>query len=213
MNQAKRWSNDTLGAAAVAALVKNRFTASYCENRAQAVATIISRIDEQATIGIGGSVTLTELGIIEQLKQSGHTVFNHNQPGLTADEIMVLRQAQQSCDVFLCSTNALTLDGQLVNVDGVGNRLSAMIFGPKQVVIVVGINKIVGTIGEAQQRIERLAAPMNNKRLERPNPCTVSGVCMNCQGPTRICNVTTIIHKQPPLTPIHVVIIGEELGY
>ena len=126
---------------------------------------------------------------------------------------MALRRAELTCDVFICGTNALTLDGKLVNVDGVGNRVAAMTFGPKQVIIVAGVNKIVRNVDEAERRIELLAAPLNNKRLNRPNPCTVAGICVDCQGPTRICNVTTILRKRPPATPMQILIVGEELGF
>ena len=213
MNEFKAWSNDSLGAKAVEALEKNNFSSSYAQTKQAAVDKILSLIPSGATVGIGGSYTIIETGIEEELIKRGHKIFNHNRPGLPPEEVLALRRAQQSCDVFLCSTNAVTLDGKLVNVDGVGNRVASMIFGPKQVIVVAGTNKIVRNVEEAEKRIEMLAGPINNKRLNRPNPCTVSGMCMDCQGPTRICNITTIIRKRPPLTPMQVIIVGEELGF
>lgn len=126
---------------------------------------------------------------------------------------MEIRRKQLTCDVFLTGTNAVTIDGRLVNTDGVGNRVAAMIFGPKKVIIAVGINKIVKDIAEAEKRIKLYAAPMNNKRLNLPNPCIRTGECMDCQGPTRICNVTTILNKRPMLTDIHIFVVGEDLGF
>lgn len=213
MHEFKAWSNETLGAKVVDALARNNFASCYAKTKREAAEEILSLIPAGATVGVGGSYTLTEIGVLEELEKRGHTIFNHNLPGLPAEEVLALRRAQQSCDVFLCGTNALTLDGKLVNVDGVGNRVASMIFGPKQVIVVAGVNKIVRNVEEAEKRIELLAAPINNKRLNRPNPCTVTGMCMDCQGPTRICNITTIIRKRPSLTPTNVIVVGEELGF
>lgn len=105
------------------------------------------------------------------------------------------------------------MKGELVNRDGFGNRVAAMIFGPQKVIIAAGINKVVKDIEEADERIKLQAAPLNTKRHELPNPCQKTGVCADCESPNRICNITTIIHKCPPLTDIHVVLIGEDLGY
>ena len=213
MHEFKSWSNDTLATKASEALSKNNFGSTYVKTSQAAIEKILSLIPEGATIGAGGSWTVAELGVLAELEKRGHTVYNHNKPGLPANEVMALRHAQLSCDVFICSTNALTLDGKLVNVDGVGNRVAAMMFGPKLVIIVAGVNKIVRNVEEAEKRIELLAAPINNKRLNRPNPCTMTGMCMDCQGPTRICNMTTIIRKRPPATQMQVIIVGEELGF
>jgi len=207
------WHNDTFGEKVVKALEKNNFQAHYVANRAAATEKVFSLIPAGCTIGVGGSWTLKELNIPEQLEKKGHEVFDHNKPGLTMDESMALRRKELSCDVFITGTNAVTLDGQLVNTDGSGNRVAAMSFGPKKVVVVVGVNKIVSDLDAAMERIELFAAPINNKRLDRPNPCTVTGVCMDCQGPARICNITTILHKKPPTMEFHVVIVGEELGF
>lgn len=207
------WHNDALAKKVVAALINNHFTASYVTTAAEANAEVLKLINTTDTVGIGGSMTVKSIGLLTNLEQRGNTLFNHGVPGLTPDESLAIRRKELTADVFLTSTNAVTLDGQLVNVDGSGNRVAAMIFGPKQVIVVAGINKIVEDTHAAYRRIRLEAAPINNKRLNRPNPCTVSGVCMDCQGPTRICNVTTIIRKALPQTPTHVIIVGEALGY
>lgn len=208
-----QWHNDVFAEKVVKALEKNNFQAYYVANRAEAVNKVFSLIPAGATIGVGGSWTLKELAIPEQLEKLGHEVFDHNRPGLTLEQSVALRHKELSCDVFISGTNAITLDGQIVNTDGSGNRVAAMSFGPKKVIVVVGVNKIVSDLDAAMERIELFAAPINNKRLDRPNPCTVSGVCMDCQGPSRICNITTILHKRPPMIDFHVVIVGEELGF
>jgi len=202
-----------LGLKTVEALQRNRFSASYYQTAEAALTELFNVIPPNATIGMGGSWTLVQLEVLEKLEARGNTVYCHNKPGLNPEEILDIRRKQLICDVFLTSTNAVTEEGKLVNTDATGNRVAAMIFGPKKVIVLAGVNKIVGTIKEAQERICSTAAPLNNKRLNRPNPCVKSGYCADCQGPTRLCNVTTVIHKRPPASDIHVWIIGEELGY
>lgn len=213
MSEIKKWHNETIGTKTVAALMKNDFQATYCSTRQEAIEQILALIPVGGTIGAGGSWTIGELGLLDKLAARGSTIFNHGSPGLTADDKMEIRKKQLTCDVFLTGTNAVTIDGRLVNTDGVGNRVAAMIFGPKQVIIVVGINKIVKDLAEAEKRIRLYAAPINNKRLNTANPCIRTGECTDCQGPTRICNVTTILSKRPALTNIHIFVIGEELGF
>ena len=213
MKQFIQWHNDTFGEKVVKALEKNNFHAHYAVNRTEAIEKALSLIPAGATIGVGGSWTLKELGIPEQLAKKGHTVYDHNVPGLAMEESLTLRRKELLCDVFLSSANAVTLDGQLVNTDGSGNRVAAMSFGPKKVIVIVGVNKIVSDLDAAMERIETVAAPINNKRLDRPNPCTITGMCMDCQGSTRICNITSILHKRPPAIDFHVIVVGEELGF
>jgi hypothetical protein len=213
MNEFKSWHNDVIGEKTVAALVKNKFTATYCKTGPEAVGKILEQIPANASVGIGGSWTVMQLGLLDKLAARGNDVLNHGKPGLTPEEAIAIRRRQLTCDVFLSGTNAVTLDGKLVNVDGVGNRVAAMIFGPKKVILVVGINKIAKDVDAAIERINLYAAPINNKRLNRPNPCTTTGECMDCQGDTRICNVTTVMKKKPVLTDVHVFVVGDDLGF
>ncbi len=213
MSEFTNWHNQTIGTRVVEALQKNNFTASYVNTKQEALDKLATLIPGDATVGIGGSWTIKEVGIDTLLEARGNTVFNHNKPGLSPEESLELRRKEMTSDVFLTGTNALTLKGELVNVDGSGNRVAAMIFGPRKVIVITGINKVVTNVEAAMERIELFAAPLNNKRLSRSNPCTVTGECMDCQGPTRICNVTTIMHKKPLAADVEVIIIGEELGF
>lgn len=212
MSEFVKWHCDAIGEKVVNALTKNNFTATYVQTRQEAVDKLLELIPVEATIGFGGSVTLDELGVVAKLEQRGNPVLNHTKPGLSPQEARDIRRRQLLADVYLSGTNAVTLDGKLVNVDAVGNRVGAMIFGPDKVFIVVGINKVVKDVAEAENRIKLWAAPPNNKRLGYPNPCTKTGVCVDCQGPTRICNITTIMHKRPKMTDVHVIVIGEQIG-
>lgn len=213
MNEFISWHKNVNGEAVVKALAKNNFTATYVNTRQEAIDHVLTLISPNATIGVGGSWTVGELGLVTLLEQQGHTIFNHGKPGLNADEAQEMRIKELTCDVFLTSSNAITLDGKLVNTDGTGNRVAAMIFGPKKVIVLAGINKIVKDVAAAEERIQLLAAPINNKRLSLNNPCATTGHCMDCQSPSRICNVTTILNRKPGKSDIHIIIIGENLGF
>lgn len=204
---------DIIGREVVKRLKQNNFNAFYFSKRKEAVEHILDLIPQGAKVGCGGSVTLKELKIIELAKTKGAQILDHNLPGLTAEEKAGIRHEQLACHVFLTSTNALTLDGVLVNMDGVGNRVGAMTFGPEKVIVVAGINKICKDVDAAIKRVKLVASPQNNLRLQTENPCTVKGYCTDCQGKSRICNVLSIMYKKPFATDITVVIIGESLGY
>lgn len=209
----KKRQGEILGKKVVQALQKNNFQAEYVEDKETAIRRLLELIPIEGTVGVGGSVTIEELKITDQLAARGNKVYWHNTPGLDPEEAQEIRIKQQTCDCFLTSTNAVTLDGILVNEDGTGNRVSAMIFGPKKVIVVTGINKIVKDVEAAIERIEMIAGPQNCLRLNYNTPCTKLGYCQDCQSERRICNVTTIMRKRPRLTDITVLIIGEELGY
>ncbi|PKM87912.1 MAG: lactate utilization protein C [Firmicutes bacterium HGW-Firmicutes-12] len=209
----KNWHNEILGGKVVDALTKNNFKAVYVATKEEATKKVLELIEDSKSIGLGTSMTVNEMGALEEIRKSGKEIFDHSDPSLSAEEKFGMRIKQQTCDCFISSTNAVTLDGKLVNVDGSGNRVSAMIFGPKKVIVIAGVNKIAKDVDAAMDRIECYAAPMNNKRINFPNPCIKSGVCMDCSGSTRICNVTTIIRKKPTATDINVIIVGEDLGY
>ena len=212
MPSPREWHAETIGHKVVEALKKNRFQAEYVSTANEARQRVLELVPGNGSVGLGGSVTIAKLNVIEELNSRGNLILNHSAPGLSPEEKIEVRRKQLTCDCFLTSTNAITSDGKLVNVDGTGNRVAAMIFGPKQVLVVAGINKIVKDVDSALERIEQFTAPINNYRLNLPNPCTKTGVCMDCESGTRICNVTTIMRKKPSVTNITVLIVGEELG-
>ncbi len=166
-----------------------------------------------ATVGFGGSTSVRGIGTQAAVTAAGARVLDHGEPGLDADRKMEIMRAQLTCDLFISGTNALTLDGELVNVDGNGNRVGALSFGPRKVVVVVGTNKIVRDLDEAFSRLETTAGPMNNKRLDRPNPCTKTGQCVDCSGTTRICRIYQILRRKPGLSDFTVIVVGEPLGF
>ena len=208
-----QWQHEMRGKKAVAALEKNGFTAVYFPDLASAAAHLISLVPDGASVGFGGSMTVKAMDVQQKLSQKGCTLLDHGKEGLSAEERNVIRRKQLVADVFTCGSNAVTMQGEIVNVDGTGNRVAAMMFGPERVIIAVGTNKLVNTLEEAHARAKTIAAPVNNKRINTPNPCVQTGECMDCRSKTRICNLTTIIRRRPPLTDIHVLVIGEDLGY
>jgi hypothetical protein len=208
-----KWQTETLGTRAVEALKRNYFDAAYFDTKEEASAAVLKFIKPETTVGFGGSQTTRLMGLSEAILEAGGTILNHNAPDLSLDERTEIMRRQQVCDVFICSSNAITLDGYLCNLDGNGNRVSAMIFGPRKVIVIAGTNKICKDETAAWDRIRAVASPLNMKRLSRPNPCTKSGECMDCNLPTRGCNIYVTLRRKPSLTDFSVFIIGENLGY
>ncbi|MBW2146363.1 MAG: lactate utilization protein [Deltaproteobacteria bacterium] len=201
--------------ACMKALKANGMEAVYFPNKEAAVNEVLHRIPEGATVGAGGSVTLRQLELLDILRQRGHTVFDHWKEGY-GDPRSPSRRAQLTADIFLTSTNAVTLDGKLLNTDGTGNRVASMFFGPPTVIVVAGVNKIVADLDEAFQRMKNVAAPMNGMRLsdKRKYACSATGECIECDDPGRMCKITVIIEKKPPAaTQFIVFLVGEALGY
>ena len=213
MTEVEQWSRETRAQRACAALLKNGFDAVYVKTAAEAAELVMKFIQPGMKLGFGGSMTVKVLGIQDKAAQVGAQVLDHNKPGLGAEEKLGILRAQLTCDVFVCSANAVTMKGEMLNIDGNGNRVAALTFGPKKNVVVAGANKVVADVDEGWERIEAYASPMNNKRLAKENPCVKAGQCMDCQNPTRICRVYQILKRKPSLSDYTVILVGEDLGY
>ena len=215
MDDNMKWHNDAIGKKVATALVKNRFDAVYVATKSEAVQKALSMIPAKATIGCGGSMSRTEVGLMDILKEEsrGHIFFDWHKHDMPLEEKTEARRKATFADVFLASSNAVTMDGQLLNIDGTGNRVASMAFGPQKVILIIGVNKIVKDVAAGLERMKMIARPVNNKRLNLPNPCVQTGFCVECELPSRICNVTTIMHKKPMLTDISIIVVGEDLGY
>ena len=213
MSDVKNWQRETIANRVLEALKKNFFDAVYFPDAGKAAEYIMGFVQSGMTVGFGGSMTVKGMGIQDKVKGKGGVVLDHGVAGLTHEESLAIRRKQLTCDLFLSGINAITLDGWLVNVDGAGNRVAAMTFGPQKVIAVAGTNKIRKDLNTALERIELLASPMNNKRLNYQNPCVKTGVCMDCQGESRICNIYSILKRKPRATNFTVVLIGESMGY
>ncbi len=212
----EEWFNQQLAQRCLDALKKNNIAGYYASDRSEALTKIMGMIPPGAVIGIGDSITLHQVGVIDALdKRGSHQIFNpfRRPAGVEFDEVGV---KALSAEIFLTGLNAVTLDGKLVNVDGRGNRVAGLIYGPKKVIAVAGINKIVADEEEARERIRRVAAPINSYRHALKHgmealPCVLTGKCVDCRHPRRICNDTVIVEFQR-FPRIEVVIIGERLG-
>ena len=197
----------------VSNLKKHGFDACYISSVEESRSVIADRVSAYETFGFAGSATTRELGLIELLKSRGKTVYDHWQPGLSKDEDLNIRLAQGRADCFFCSANAISATGEIVNVDGVGNRTNAMTFGPRKVFIVAGMNKVTPDLDSALRRIREVAGPLRAKSLNMETPCAETGICSDCNSPQRICRVTVILHRKPMLTDISVVLVGQSLGF
>jgi hypothetical protein len=189
------------------------FETIYVKTKEEAAEEIMKHVTPNARVGAGGSITIRSLGILEKIKATGHTVFDHWAPGLSEEQSLEIRKAQMTCDLFLSSSNAVTMNGELVNVDGIGNRVNAINFGPGKVILVAGYNKIVGDVSDGIKRVKNEASPPNTRRLGYDLPCAKTGVCSDCNSPSRACRVIMIHERKPFFTDILVVLVGEELGY
>jgi L-lactate utilization protein LutB len=193
-------------------LKKNGFEAVVAADAAQARAKVLELIPEQSEVGVGGSETIRQLGLIEALRERGCLVFDHWRPGLSRDEVKAIKDRHGASPFFLTSTNALTRDGRLINTDNTGNRVAAMIYGPRQVIVVAGRNKVVENVDQGLERV-KWVAPRNAKRRNDPTPCAKTGQCEDCHAPARLCRVTTILdRKTRGVGRFTVILVDEDLG-
>jgi hypothetical protein len=193
-------------------LKKNNFEALFVPNSKAALEEVMKQIPDGSTVGVGGSVSLAQTGILEALgKRNVHLIWPAQQAKNMEERQELIRKSFSS-DIFLSSTNAITEDGKLFNVDAFGNRVGAMFVGPRKTVIVAGVNKIVKDLAAAEKRVREWVAPQNIKRLNRKTPCAETGVCSDCSSPDRICNIYVTLAKKPARTEVVVILIGERLG-
>lgn len=193
-------------------LEKRGIPCSFAENRQAAREEVLKLIAGDSKVGIGGSVTIKELELSKPLLDKGCAIFWHWE-AKNKDEADYIRRQAIFADYYLCSANAITDDGRLVNIDGTGNRVAAMVFGPHKVIIVAGVNKIAGDLEQAIARIKQKACPPNARRLKKNTPCATLNECTDCSSPERMCNVITIIEGKPNSVDMHVLLVGESLGF
>jgi hypothetical protein len=194
-------------------LIKNGFKETKIfEDIFSAKEYICSLVGSNKKIGVGGSQTIRSIGLLEELKKQNNEIITHTSDMDAKTRIEVWLKAQ-SADFYFASPQAVTLNGELIFIDAYGNRVSACIYGPKKVVLVFGYNKIVKNLEEGIWRARNIAAVINNIRLERKNPCVVTGKCEDCDSTSRICNVLTVLYKKPQYTEYEIIMINDSLGY
>jgi hypothetical protein len=202
---------------AAKALRANNFEVFLVKTAAAAGELILKRLVPKIkpkVVSWGGSMTVAATGVMEAfLKKQNYTIINPYEAGIKPEESYERRRQGLLADLFLAGTNALTEQGQLVNLDATGNRVGAINFGPKNVILTIGRNKLVSDLEAAFNRVKDIAAPINAIRLDRKTPCTVKGVCQDCKSPGRICNVWTVTEKSFPKGRIRVVLINQDIGF
>jgi L-lactate utilization protein LutB len=212
MEQLEQWFREKQAERTIQALKKNNFEGFYVSDSKAALEEVMKRISDGATVGVGGSVTLAQVGLMDALKNRKIQLILPLQQARNDEEKLELFRKCFSADVFLSSTNAVTEDGKLYNVDATGNRVGAMFIGPKKTIIVCGVNKIVKDLEAAEKRVREWTAPQNAKRLGKKTPCVETGVCADCSSPDRICNIYVSLAKKPVRTEVIVILVGENLG-
>lgn len=196
-------------------LVKNlqsrHFEAYYCATKEEALNKALELIPKGASVGWGGTMTCQQIGLMDALNKGEYRTIDRD-ACKTVEEKEQAAKDSQFADVFLTSANALSLDGQMVNIDGAGNRVAAIIYGPKSILVVAGMNKVEDTLESAVRRARTVAAPMNQQRFQHPNPCAVTGSCADCKCVTSICNHIVITRHCRPVGRIKFILVGEDLG-
>ncbi len=204
--------NDLLGPRVVKNLQSRHYEAFYFGKSEEAVTKILSLIPEGNVVSWGGSETIREIGLTRRIHEGKFNVIDRDTATSPEEKMELARQALL-CDTYLSSVNAISEDGWMVNVDGVGNRVAAIAFGPKQVIIVAGMNKVVKTPAEALARARNYASPINAQRFELKTPCLTTGACEDCRSADSICSYIVTMRSCRPASRINVVLVGENLGY
>ena len=198
-----------------AVLIKNlqsrHFDAYYCPDKEAALQKALELIPEGASVGWGGAMSAQQIGLMDAVKSGNYAAIDRDSADTPQQRLELEKQAHFA-DVFLTGANAISLDGEMVNIDGYGNRVSAIICGPGKIIVVAGMNKVVDTMEDAISRARTVAAPANQQRFLRQTPCTVTGVCADCKSPDCICNHIVITRHCRPAGRIIFILVGQELG-
>ena len=215
MDTAKKQTYQNQSEQIIKALKKRNMIGVYFDTYEEAVDAICHMIPDGALVGLGGSETIIETGLVEALRKMDIRLLDRYRDGVSKQEIDAMRREGLLSDVYIASSNAITSDGKIVNQDGIGNRVAAMIYGPHRVILMVGMNKVVRTVEDAVSRIKTIAAPMDSIRVAKETPCSKLGFCSDphCHPPNRICSQLVIIESSMIPDRITVVLVGAELGY
>ena len=193
-------------------MAKKNLEGYYCATSAEAVEKALSLMPEGSSVTWGGSMTLTECGLMDALKTANYEIIDRD-TAKTPQEAREMYAKQVMADYYLMSSNAITVDGELVNIDGRANRVSCLCWGPENVIVIAGMNKVTPDIDSALKRVRNIAAPPNTVRLNKNTPCSQTGKCADCYSPECICSQVLITRRSSTPNRIKVILVGEELGY
>ena len=192
---------------------RRRIHCEYFEHSSDLLNWLTSELPKNSTIGIGDSVTMEETGVFSLLRSSDYALLDKYDPTLTKDNKKKLYRENFSADAFFLGANAISMTGEIVQIDGNGSRLAPMIYGPDKVYIIAGTNKIAPTLEEAKKRARQIAGPLDAKRLNKKTPCATTGTCIDCQSPERICNTFVTLSGQFDPERVTVCLIEGNFGY
>lgn len=193
-------------------LEKRRMEGYFFESSKECLEAILKEIPEGSSVTHGGSESIREIGLLDAIRSGNYHYLDRTQ-AVTPEEQREFYGEVVKADYYLMSSNAITLDGQLVNIDGLGNRVSSLIFGPQNVIVVVGMNKVAKDVETAIERVHNLASPPNAIRLNKNTPCAKTGVCGDCLSPDCICCQTVVTRYSRIPNRIKVYLVAEELGF
>ncbi|WP_194192525.1 LUD domain-containing protein [Clostridium chrysemydis] len=197
----------------IEALNKNNMNGYFVKDNEELLEKLKELIKDGDKVSFGGSMSIIEAGVLDFLRKENYDLLDRYKEGLTKEEIVDIYKGAFTSDCYIASSNAVTENGELYNVDGNGNRVSAMLYGPEKVILICGINKIVKDVDEAIKRNREFSAPMNARRLNKKTPCAKVGYCMDCKSEDRLCNEYTLIRRQNNKERMHVIFLNDDLGY
>lgn len=203
---------DKRGPILVKNLKSHHFDAYYCSDKAAALQKALELIPKGSSVGWGGCWSADQIGLLDAVRAGEYTVIDRA-TGKNPEEVVALMKKCLTADVFITGANALTMDGVMVNIDGGGNRVAAIAYGPDSIIVVAGMNKICDSLDAAVARARTVAAPINNQRFDNDNPCKFTGTCANCKSVTSICNQFLITRNCRPANRIKFILVGEDLGF
>ena len=212
METAKKLYYSKRGKVLVKNLQKRHFDAVYCDTKEDALKQALAWIPEGSTVGWGGATSAQQIGLMAALNAGNYQTLDRD-TCKTAEERDQMAKACLTANVFITGANAISLDGQMVNIDGTGNRVAATVFGPDSVVVIAGMNKVADDLDDAITRARTVAAPINQQRFGLNNPCTVTGTCADCKSETCICNHIVVTRHCRPVGRIKFILVGEDLGF
>ena len=211
MTEQKQLVYEKRGKTLVENLQNRHFEAYYCKNAEEALQKALELIPEGASVGWGGAMSAEQIGLLSAVRNGNYRPLDR-ETCTTQEERERLARECFSANVFLTGANALSLDGQMVNIDGAGNRVAAIVYGPQTVLVIAGMNKVTDTLEEAVRRARTVAAPLNQQRFQLPNPCSATGTCADCKSETCICNQILVTRHCRPVGRIKFILVGEDLG-
>lgn len=203
---------DKAGHQVAEALRRRHFEAQYVSTAQEALDLALTLIPKDRTVSWGGTVTAAQIGLMDRLRQGDYQLIDRDTGKTPAEKQELMRQAL-TCGTFIMSSNAISADGQLVNLDGNANRVAALCFGPESVLVIAGMNKVMGDLDSAIARARQVAAPANAQRFDIKTPCAVTGSCGDCTSPDCICCQMVITRVCRPAGRIKVILVGQDLGF